>query len=86
MPECWRNSLVTSATDGTSSQLCNFPNRRSAEEKSRFLQRTRFSPLSTGITARHWRALLFLGFAFSVLMVRRHAATAPRKRGVRILR
>jgi len=29
------------------------------------LLRTRNSPVSTGITARHWRALLFLGFAIS---------------------
>ena len=28
--------------------------------------RTQHSPVSTGITARHWRALLFVGFAFSL--------------------
>lgn len=43
---------------------------------------TNYSPVSTGITARHWRALLFVGFAFSVFLARRDAAIAPRKRGV----
>jgi hypothetical protein len=33
--------------------------------ESRFAT-TRLSPVSTGITARHWRALLFVGFAFSL--------------------
>jgi len=41
----------------------------------------RISPVSTGITARLWRALLFLGFAFSV-KVWRDAATAPHNREV----
>jgi hypothetical protein len=31
-----------------------------------FLREIQISPVSTGITARHWRALLFVGFAFSV--------------------
>jgi len=42
----------------------------------------RISPVSTGITARHWRALLFVGFAFLLKMGRRDAATLPRIGGV----
>jgi hypothetical protein len=41
------------------------------------LRQIEIPPVLTGITARHWRALLFVGFAFSVL-ARRDAATAPR--------
>jgi hypothetical protein len=39
------------------------------------------SPVSTGITARHWRALLFLGFGISSKGEAK-CGTAPHKRGV----